>query len=691
MSKPLKLEGASDDLLNIILGFMSSLENPLVYIGDLVQNAIDARATNIKIELIKNGKITEKIVCSDNGVGFEQSFEYYSRNIGNSLKKHAANLQKLRAEGNLRGEYCIGLYGFGSVASELEIINISKDNGKLKDIDGKVIVDNDLPLMRKCRRMRLYKKKLDAIVDEEGDFDNVRESHGVTCTLSKLTDSTKNKFTVPKIVDYISSKNRSDLLKKSLKIEVTDGTITQKVEPFVYKGNKVTSKTIYPNQDKDLRVRGFGELASELYYHSPRKGSTIIVTVKGEPIYSNLCKKIEGFDKYPWNSEMVSGTIEYDRLQKQPGRESVQKDVFYDAFIDLLKILEKEVEIKVKEIEDSLQLKEDDKFFVQLYDVFGKIRKDTGLGVPESVRNVVIKGPLERVEVFPDKESVQAYGVKTLYVRAYDSENNELTELDGMEFYWKVTGKLGRISPQGNDAIFDADHITGVTEVTITARDTKSSKDLSSKIEITIVNPISCGALHRVKISPGIVAVSTNKHRDFVAIAEDMNGNAISKGIKYSWIIVNNTSKGSKINKDHGDSIIFSAGKVIGQAKIQLTAQQGGIIKEDFALIDVKETSKAKKIKKDGTELPRLQKISSFDHPMWHSRLDDKEKVLYYNIAHGDYAEVQSNTPRRYKYIASLYAKELTLAECKHLGVEHYGERFLEIMSKLDKYWKLTN
>ena len=47
-----------------------------------------------------------------------------------------------------------------------------------------------------------------------------------------------------------------------------------------------------------------------------------------------------------------------------------------------LKILEKDVEIRVKNAEDSLQSKEDDKFIGQLYDVFGKIRREKGLGIP---------------------------------------------------------------------------------------------------------------------------------------------------------------------------------------------------------------------------------------------------------------------------------------------------------------------
>jgi hypothetical protein len=689
MSKILKLEGPPDEVLGTLLKFMGALDNPIVYIGDLVQNALDARATQIKITLVKKGKTTEKIICSDNGVGFEQSFEKYSKSLTSSIKKRHDYFEKLRAEGNLRGEFCIGLYGFASLCNDLSIVNISQDIGKMKDTNGNDIVDDNLQLMYKCRRMRISKQNLQAIVDEEGTFETDRVSHGVTVILSNLTETTRRKFTVQRIVDYVSNKNRSDLLKKTLKIEVTDGKITQKVEPHVYKGEKVITKTVYPDQ-KDIRFRGHGSLDSELYYHHPRKGSTIIVTVKGEPIYNDLCKKVEGFDKFPWNSGMVSGTVEYDRLSKQPGREGVQKDISYDVFIDLLKILEPAVEEKVKLIEDGLQSKDDDLLNKRLHEAFINVRKDTGLGSKGPIP-VVVKGSLERIEVFPDKETVQAYGSKTFYVRVYDDEDNELTELDGIQFYWSLTGKLGKIFPQGRDIIFDAEHIIGTTDITVTVKDTKFSKELSRKIEIAIINPIDCGGLHRVRISPEIVVMSFNKHKNFVAIAEDANGNVIGKGIKYSWNIVSSTSNGSEINKDKGDSIIFVSGKVAGQVKIRLVAQHGILVREDFVSIDIKDVPATKKNKKGGEGVPRLEKVSSFEYPMWHSKLDENVQVLYCNTEHKDYAEVKNNSDKRHKYIANLYAKELTLVECRDSSVAYYGERLLEIMSSLNKHWDLLS
>jgi hypothetical protein len=692
MSKSLKLEGTSDDLLKILFGFMSSL-TPLVHLSDLVQNGIDAEASTIKIEIIRKGKTSkiENLVITDNGHGFLESFENYSKHIADSLKKKLLIYGEKKQKGELGGEYGIGMQGFRSVSSELQVINLTKAGIIGQDKDGNVINDPDFSRMLKCRRMRMLRDKQEVVIDEEREFENVRMSCGVTYILSGLTSNAEKAFTVPNITQFLSNAKRTYLLKiKKLKIEVVDGVTTEQVIPFSYKGEKKEHRITLPNQDKDTSRRGFGEIQGELYYHDhPKKGSKIVVTVKGEPIYLDLCQKIDGFDKYPWNSGLVEGTIEYERLSKQPGRVEVQRDQFYDAFIEMLKILEKEVDKKAKEIEKNYQTKQDEKLIDKLEEVFGKIKREIDLDIFGPPDKKTLKGSLARIQPYQDKENVEAFGKKTLYIKATDNEDNELTEGDGIEFSWKVTGKLGTITPKGNEAIFDAGSIVGITEVAATAKDKNSLKELSCKIEIVITYPIACGPLYRVKIMPGVVTVSVNKQRVFHAISEDVNGNVISKGVKYFWKIVYDNSEGAKINKDWGEAIIYTAGKRIGQVKLHLKAQQGKITKEDFALIDVAEPRKTEKSKKKTFGLPPPQRINDpVTHPMWHSRLDDKEKVLYYNEAHRDYIEVKNDGSKRQRYIANLYAKELALLECKPIGIEHYGERFIEVLSRLDKYWR---
>lgn len=698
MSKVVKLEGNPEDLMRLLLGYMRSLP-PLVHISDLVQNGIDAGANDIKIEIVRkkigNTYKTEKVIISDNGHGFLESFERYSKNIGNSLKNKASIYLEKSAKGESLGEFCIGMQGFRSVASELQVINLTKEGMKAQDKERNIIDDPNFSKMFKWRKMRMFKEKEECTINEEGEFEKPQISHGVTYILSGLTANAERIFTLRNIVSYLSSQKRSALLKlHDLKIEIIEGVKKEFVKPIRYKGEKIEDVIILPNQDKDTSKRGFGELKPELVCHPPKVGSKIAITVKGEPIYLDLCQKIEEFDNYPWNSKMIEGTIEYERLTKQPGRVEIQRDSFYDAFLEMMLILEKIVEKKVKEVEKKYRSKHDAKLLDKLEDVFGKIKREIDLNIfGPTTSKKVLKGSLARIQAFPEKENVEAFGRKTLYVRAYDDKDNELTEEDGIEFFWEVTGKLGTIIPKGNEATFEAGSIVGVTEVTTKAKDKSSLKELPYKIEIVITHPIKPGSLYRAKIMPGMAIVSINGQREFQAIAEDINGNIISKKLKSFWKIVYDGSDGAKINKDYGETIIFTAGKRIGQVKLHLEVKQGNISKEDYALMDVREPKEKgkRKPKKIGLPPPKVENEPA-QYPMKHSWLeydkDGKPINLCYNEAHRDYKEVKDDKKKRERYIANLYAKELAFLDCKEMGMEFYGERFIEVLSRLDMHWR---
>ena len=92
MTQILKLDGNSQSLLEMLLRIISdTTTDPLYHISEIVQNEMDADATEISIELIrkggKKGKL-QKILISGNGFGFLESFEHYSQNIGSSIKKY---------------------------------------------------------------------------------------------------------------------------------------------------------------------------------------------------------------------------------------------------------------------------------------------------------------------------------------------------------------------------------------------------------------------------------------------------------------------------------------------------------------------------------------------------------------------------------------------------------------------------
>jgi len=221
------LEGTPDDLIKLLLTILASTP-PLRSLAELVQNGIDAGAQNIVIRIFtkkdKKGKtLTESIRIDDDGLGFLESFEHYSKNIGNSIKKKINEYIERKREGKSMGEFCVGMQSFRSMASELQVINITKKDIVPTDEEGKPIDDKDFYKMYHPRRMRMLKTETCVYIDEEGDFTTDRTSHGVTYILNGLTDQAKKTLTLRNIVSYLAENKRAILLhNKNLKIKVTD-------------------------------------------------------------------------------------------------------------------------------------------------------------------------------------------------------------------------------------------------------------------------------------------------------------------------------------------------------------------------------------------------------------------------------------------------------------------------------------
>jgi len=697
-SKSILLEGASEDLLKIVLDIQAATP-PLRSLAELVQNSIDAGAQNINVRLFteKEGKkkITKYVEIEDDGPGFMESFEHYCKNIGNSIKKSVNEYLVRKERGESIGEFCIGLQSFRSVASELHIINITKENLKPVDKNGNLVDDPDFPKMYKLRRLKLFKTKISGEIDEEGEIDIKRKSHGVTYRLLGLTSQAQKAFTIKNIASYLSQNKRTILQSnKNLKINIIEGTNKILVKPPKHRGERVVYEIGLPHR-KDVSRAGFGNIKAELYYQSaPSNDAKIALLVGGEPVYNDICSDIPGFDRDPWRSGYVEGTIEYNRLQKTGNRMDVVKDDYWDAFIEMLYELEREVNKKVEEIKKGYQSKKYKNLIKKLEDVFFHVKREVDLNIwfNKSAKTPISKGSLDKLEVLPEKANIQAFATRILHARAYDSDGNMLTPSDNVRFYWEVTGKLGKIIPHYDDATFEAGSIVGTTQVLVKAVDEETQKSLSCKIDIVITHPIRAGPLFRVKAIPGFLTVPLNRQREIRAVAEDKDGNQIIKHVKFEWAILYDESGDSELNWPTGDSVIFKPGKEVGQVKLGLKAQQYNITKEDFVIISVIPEEKPKKIRpKKNLGLPQPQDYNDpTEFPLRHSYLTKDGKFLRYNTAHPDYKDADRiGEKRRQRYIANLMAKELAYQDCKATGqMENFGEKFLDIISKIDKHWK---
>ena len=704
MSKEVRLTGSPDNLLEIIFGILRGL-SPFIPISDLVQNGIDAGASNISIRLTrdknKRSQAISKLVITDDGYGFLESFERYSQNIANSIKKNYSNYLKKKDEGLVRGEFGIGMQGFRAIADEMDVYNITKNDENLLGSPG----DVDLRKMIELRRMRLYNGKVEVRLDEKDDFgSNEMElcrgmTNGVIYVLKGIRENASKQLTLGSLKKFLSEQKREDLIRnKRLRISIIEGEKTEIVTPVQYIGEKKEFNVKLSNMDNDVNRKGLGEIKCELYFHKPKAGSKLVVTVKGEPVYMDLCRSLEQFDHEPWNSGMVEGTIEYDRLSKLPNRIDVEKNVFFSAFLEMLENLENSIKTEVLSIEhDSRDLK-NKKLMDKLKDVFDNIRREVNLSVLGS-SDLITKGPLHHLQTFPERLNVPVFKGKVVYVYAYDYEGHLLTGKDGLEYSWNVPGKLGeRVTAKGSEAIFSAGSIRGDTQILVEVNDTRTGMELDSKVEVMVVFPVQVGSFYRARIDPPMAKIKTNSQKEFVAVAEDIDGNAITDNLKTSWEIIEDSTGKATINKNYGERIVLSSGDGIGTVKLGLRITQGRIFKEDFAIIEVQEGGKRKKNKR-GFDLPRLDYTNNITDKDWHSKLDTLDKgeiqTLWINEANEDYKRIAKDEKRRQKYIAWLYMKELILVDSGKKAfspgvnwLNDFGEKFIAVLSSFERNWK---
>lgn len=696
MSKETALEGDPANLLELLMGMIKSTNvDPLFHISELVQNEMDADAGKTDIQIIRSqgskGKSSriEKIIISGNGFGFLESFEHYSKNIGNSIKKYVDEYISRNDRGQSRGQFCIGLQGFRAICEEIQIINITEKGRTPKHENGKQIVDPDFPKMYDERKMILNSSNRKMIIQEKEEYSEHRIEHGVTCILLNLKVDIKGN----NLSRYLAQNKRRELLaNKKLTITVKDGTFSQIVKPIEFDGDKKEFVEIHPRSKNEVKYKGLGEVKATLYFHEPRPGNIIRLDVKGEPMCLNLTELPE-FNVPPWNSEIIEGIIEYDRLTKSPLRSGVERDeVFWPAFVDIMVELAHKIESIVKEYEERSKQKSDKKMMEKIERIMQELKRQ--LDFQTWFSKPIEKpqpGPLDHIDPIPPVANVPAFTTRRVHVRAYDKNNIVLMEKNDIDFSWTVSNNLGNITPMKNgDAIFKAGSTVGTTTLDIKVEDKINGICKDAKIEIVITHPpANAGRLSRVRIEPLFSTLEIGKEKEYLAIAEDDERNPITKNIRFHWVIAYDESKGAKISNDQGESIILTTGNNLGPIKLQVTAYQDNLSRTDYAIITVIEKlrKKGRKIKLKNTGLPTPDYITDSNaFPPWHSKLKIEENVLLINDGHIDYVNADSKGGRyRLRYIALLYAKELAKMEYESNKMNELGEVMLDVLSKLDR------
>ena len=295
MSEILALDGDSKKLLKMLLDIISSTNtDPYYHVSEIVQNEMDAGATDINISFMrgggsKSGKV-KKITIEGNGFGFLESFEHYRKNIGDSTKKYIEEYCRRSEQGLSRGQFCIGLQGFRAICKEIHLVNKTKKGIEPKRVKNEDIDDPEFSKMFNNRKMILRTNTTNVEIQGEDEFQDKRDTHGVTCSLlyPKMDLKSKN------LVSFLSTNKRTDLLaNKDLQIKIIDGKYSKIVKPIDYKGKKEVFEKEHPKANTNSNFRGLGKVLATLYFHEEKTGSKVRLDVKKEPIIMDITQQEE--------------------------------------------------------------------------------------------------------------------------------------------------------------------------------------------------------------------------------------------------------------------------------------------------------------------------------------------------------------------------------------------------------------
>jgi hypothetical protein len=184
------------DEWNAIVIIANSQTSPLKTVSELVENAIDAGAKNIRIlRARKAGRMYLKVLDDGDGIRLNEDgapdFRYVATHICDSMKRKLVEAER----GHVHGEFGIGLLGFWSIGEELRLISRG-EKGALHEM-----------VMR--RGLRTFQQR------------RVRGKlafPGAEVAILGLNDTTRNLLTGEKLGRYLASDLRDRI--RDLKLNV---------------------------------------------------------------------------------------------------------------------------------------------------------------------------------------------------------------------------------------------------------------------------------------------------------------------------------------------------------------------------------------------------------------------------------------------------------------------------------------
>jgi hypothetical protein len=539
---------------NAITIIALSQSNPLKAIAELVENSIDARATNATI-VRGRSEGRHYLEVRDNGQGIPRDtdgrpdFRYVATHICDSVKR------RLKVEGaaGLQGEFGIGLLSFWTLGEELTLTSTGADDRAWQMV------------MRKGDPSYAVKVKRSLFVEP-----------GTQLRIARLLDGIRS-LSGEKIQWYLAAELRDRIRHTGVRITVIDKIARKQyaVEPRQYEGRLL-------HQLPAIRTT-LGDVYVELYMNPPKETNRVALFRHGTRVFEDISASDE-LAKPPWTARYLQGHIDAPFINLTPGtRSGIIHDEAYSALLDALLPLEEklnemfeaqrraEEEQASRELLHTIQRAFREAFLAlpaEEYDWFdirarahrasgsGNRQSDAGegdageglaVGATESETGSVkqrqffeFAGPLFSVAVSPASSVVRVGEQRSLRALPYDRSRRRV-ETD-LTFEWEVVEGNGALDRRHDQAVnFLAPAEPGLVRVSVLVRqgDIERSGDALITVTHELLPQVGAATVEAAGLpgytfesAPGDswrsrfdstrnIIVVNNGHRDFVYAARN--------------------------------------------------------------------------------------------------------------------------------------------------------------------------
>ncbi len=476
---------------NAITIIALSQSNPLKAIAELVENSIDARATEITI-LRGRGEGSHYLEVRDNGQGIPRDvegkpdFRYVATHICDSIKR------QLKVEGvaGLQGEFGIGLLSFWTLGEELTLTSTAADGHAWQMV------------MRKGDPGYTVKPKR-----------SLFHEPGTQLRITRLLEGIRS-LSGEKIQWYLAAELRDRIRHTGVRVKVLD-RISRKqyaVEPRQYEGRLLHQ---LPNVRAPL-----GDAYVELYLNETKDTNRVALFRHGTRVLEDV-SAMDDLAKVPWSTRSLQGHIDAPFINLTPGtRSGIIHDEAYAALLHALKPLEEklsdileaqrraEEEQASRELLQTIQRAFREAFLAlpeeyDWFDIRSRSQRGLGIGKPELLTENEVTpgvteperdgrqrqffefaGPLFGAAISPASSVVRVNEQRSLCALPYDRARRRVE--NNLAFYWEIVEGLGALDRNHDQVVnFLASAEPGLVRLKLTVSQGEIERSAEALITVT--------------------------------------------------------------------------------------------------------------------------------------------------------------------------------------------------------------